>query len=161
MSHQKSARNATAVAPTPSKQQTSRPPPSKSRTRTHELGRNGTPHLTSPPSAQNHALRIGPKDWSGGKTPDVATGGAAASASKEKGKLRRGGALIRIVKADPIPWKFRDLAVVTIEEYGEIMRLGRSKAYEDVKKRPELVLNLSNVPRIPVARLRRLLLGEA
>lgn len=79
---------------------------------------------------------------------------------KRKRELRRGGSVIRIVKPDPIPSRFRDLAVVTIEEYGQIMRLGRSKAYEDVKTRPELVVNFSNVPRIPVARLRRFLLGE-
>jgi hypothetical protein len=78
------------------------------------------------------------------------------------GRLRHDGTTIRVIKCDPIPSKYRDLAVVTIEEYAEIMRLGRSKAYEDVKKRrPELVVDFSNVPRIPVARLRRLLLGEA
>jgi hypothetical protein len=76
-------------------------------------------------------------------------------------KLRQDGVPIRIFKTDPIPAKFRDLAVVTIEEYAEIMRLGRSTAYKDVSMRPELVVKLSNVPRIPVARLRRFLLGEA
>jgi hypothetical protein len=160
MSRQKTGRNgATAVTARPKRKHSAVPAPN-ARTAATATGRCGTKKAVLSRMVPAEAPRGRKKGSTGDESARVTRGPARSKPPDRGGNLRQDGVPIRIVRADPIPAKFRDLAVVTIEEYAEIMRLGRSTAYKDVSSRPDLVLKLSSVPRIPVARLRRLLMGE-